>query len=409
MHRPNHHNITDGDGETCAHTGFIFQLLIQAAIRLIPRLHRPTSRLERAGGAEIRVVIRAVVTHGKSSLKLLSPSPGLAVSMASIIASCTQSAACADSSASSTGVTPLPSPDDKAKNVSPSIGECDGRTALAKPSWATSAKRFAWAFVTGASVATTPMVVFSVSAALFSLSTPTPITSGLPNKAPVFRSTTSPTGFATTPAAMVYFPTRRELWPNPPRSRPAVAPVPAPTLPEPLCVPAKAFSTACSPSAAVGLFLGSPTNKSKITAPGTIGTIGPSGRTGKPIPRFSRAVITPSAAANPNAEPPHNTTACACCTELCGSRRSVSLVPGPPPRTSTPANAPLGAMTTEQPVSPFVTWPKRKPGTSISINSSSLPAKTLDCRPATARDFRGLPRRLLRHEHHRRQRTGGCH
>ena len=43
--------------------------------------------------------------------------------------------------------------------------------------------------------------------------------------------------------------------------------------------------------------------------------------------------MTPSAAANPKALPPANTTACAQSTRLPGRRTSVSLVPGAPPRT----------------------------------------------------------------------------
>ena len=50
---------------------------------------------------------------------------------------------------------PVPS----ANNVSPSMGVCTGQMLRAKPSWATCAKRWAWGFVSTASVAITPMVV----------------------------------------------------------------------------------------------------------------------------------------------------------------------------------------------------------------------------------------------------------
>ena len=54
----------------------------------------------------------------------------------------------------------------------------------------------------------------------------------------------------------------------------------------------------------------------------------------------SRAAITPSAAASPYALPPVSTTACTRSITARGSSRSVSRVPGPPPRTSTPPTAP---------------------------------------------------------------------
>src|SRR4051812_41794187 len=62
--------------------------------------------------------------------------------------------------------------------------------------------------------------------------------------------------------------------------------------------------------------------------------------------------MTPSAAARPNALPPVSSTAWTRSTRLRGSSRSVSRVPGPPPRTSTPPTAPsAGASTTVVPVS----------------------------------------------------------
>ena len=59
--------------------------------------------------------------------------------------------------------------------------------------------------------------------------------------------------------------------------------------------------------------------------------------------------MTPPAASNPNAEPPHRATAWTDCMEFEGLSRSVSRVPGPPPRTSTAPTAPEGQATTVTP------------------------------------------------------------
>ena len=70
--------------------------------------------------------------------------------------------------------------------------------------------------------------------------------------------------------------------------------------------------------------------------PGTMGTTwwGCSPTT-KPTWRSASQAMAPSAAARPKALPPERHTAWTCCTRLDGSSRSVSRVPGPPPRTST--------------------------------------------------------------------------
>ena len=64
---------------------------------------------------------------------------------------------------------------------------------------------------------------------------------------------------------------------------------------------------------------------------------------------------------------PESTIAWTCSTVLTGSRRSVSRVPGAPPRTSTPQTAPASASTTVQPVGrrESVKWPTRSPATSV--------------------------------------------
>ena len=65
---------------------------------------------------------------------------------------------------------------------------------------------------------------------------------------------------------------------------------------------------------------------------------------------FSRsAACTPDAASRPKAEPPDSTMALTASTELCGSSRSVSRVPGAPPSTCTPATAGSSQRTTVTP------------------------------------------------------------
>ena len=105
-------------------------------------------------------------------------------------------------------------------------------------------------------------------------------------------------------------------------------------------------------------------------AAGTIGTRScGSGPTGQPAPASYAAAATPSAADSPNALPPASTTASTAETRLRGSSRSVSRVPGPPPRTSTPPTVPGGGTTTvtpvSQPGSSRVVWPTRTPATSV--------------------------------------------
>ena len=84
-----------------------------------------------------------------------------------------------------------------------------------------------------------------------------------------------------------------------------------------------------------------PRPRSNRIAAGTIGTRScGSGPTGQPAPASYTAAATPSAADSPNALPPASTTASTAETRLRGSSRSVSRVPGPPPRTSTPPTVP---------------------------------------------------------------------
>ena len=170
---------------------------------------------------------------------------------------------------------------------------------------------------------------------------------------PVSGSTQEPTALTTISAATVV-PSGRtaDADPTPPLRPPARAPVPAPTHP---CWtgPSLATTSASLPMAASGRLPNDPPRpRSKITAAGTIGTTSPGPPTGNPTPAEANRTITPSAAASPNADPPDRTTAWTRSTMLRGSSRSVSRVPGPPPRTSTPPTAPpSGASTTVVPVS----------------------------------------------------------
>ncbi len=94
-----------------------------------------------------------------------------------------------------------------------------------------------------------------------------------------------------------------------------------------------------------------------MIAAGTIGTSPPG--VAYPRPRSSSQRIAPSAAASPKALPPLSTTPLISAAPASGPITSVSRVPGPPPRTSTPALLPGGTTTAVQPVSPsrFVQCP----------------------------------------------------
>ena len=173
------------------------------------------------------------------------------------------------------------------------------------------------------------------------------------SSSPVRSSWGAPKELTATSAATVVPSSRTALAePTAPFRPPARAPVPAPTEP---CRTASADATAkaSAPSAAVGALANSPPRpRSNSTAAGTIGTTWPGSPIGQPSPAAYSCWTTPSATARPNALPPVSTTALTRSTRLRGSSRSVSRVPGAPPRTSTPATAPAsGASTTVQPVS----------------------------------------------------------
>ena len=225
----------------------------------------------------------------------------------------------------------------------------------------------AWAFVHDTLAATTPKVVFPAAGGEFQVplrsasmlsAKPTPSESRAPaTMAPRAGSTMSPSAFTaaraptTKPSGSV---TAAE--PRPPRMArsgpnifPTDAPAPAPTLPT-ATGSEEADSAARNPDSAFGRTVGSPTPKSNRIAAGTIGTTLPP--TGNPTPSPSKNRMTPSAAAKPYALPPDSTTACTLSTLASGLSKSVSRVPGPPPRTSTPATAPLRVNTAVQPVEP---------------------------------------------------------
>ena len=79
------------------------------------------------------------------------------------------------------------------------------------------------------------------------------------------------------------------------------------------------------------------------------------------------AAWAPDAASSPNAEPPDKVMASMPSTVCAGSRRAVSRVPGPPPRTSIDATAGSSKMTTvdPEPSRKSSAWPTLSPGTSV--------------------------------------------
>src|SRR5699024_415262 len=134
-----------------------------------------------------------------------------------------------------------------------------------------------------------------------------------------------------------------------PNILPTVAPMPQPILP---CLPSfvDADLAAVYPISKSGLILLFPILRSKITADGTIGTLVTP--TSNPIPCSSKYLITPDAASTPNAEPPDKTIPCIFSIIFLEDSKSVSLVPGAEPLTSTPAVAPSSQIIVVQPVIP---------------------------------------------------------
>src|SRR3984957_18097774 len=234
------------------------------------------------------------------------------------------------------------------------------------PSWAIMATRVHSAVVNAALQATTPNVVLAPGRNLSSASSRDSSGAGLPISAwasggfeppnSPFNSnghaqyvapsgiSADPTEFTATMAPTVSPPPKSiDADPTPPSTNPAMAPRPAPTDPK-----AKSGPAACKALAPRARYGGSsphvlspPLPRSCSTAAGTMGMAGDPARNANPMPWAERAAVTPSAAARPNTDPPASTTACARPTRFSGASASVSRVPGPPPRTSTPAAQPL--------------------------------------------------------------------
>src|SRR5581483_7402218 len=255
--------------------------------------------------------------------------------------------------------------------VSPSQMVWEGRTTVDTASCEAMASRCARSLDRRAFVATTPMTVLDQGPRGHGVSEEGSPVSGL---APAIGSPSSPrispsaltanrAPTITSPSSAAAVPTPPFTWRSGPWSLATVAPVPAPTLPS--STSSEAASQAAYPSLGPGRALGSPTPRSNRTAAGTIGTT--ARPAGNPTPRSSRYRTTPSAAASPNALPPVSRTAFTCSTSIPGRSRSVSRVPGAPPRTSPEPTVPGGASTTVHPVSPTrsVAWPTRIPGTRV--------------------------------------------
>src|SRR5260221_245777 len=99
-----------------------------------------------------------------------------------------------------------------------------------------------------------------------------------------------------------------------------------------------------------------------------LGTIGTTALpTATPRPRSASQRMTPSAAERPKAEPPERQMPSTRSTRQAGSSRSVSRVPGAPPRISTEAMAGVSHSTTLTPERRRVSWalPTRMPSTSV--------------------------------------------
>ena len=206
------------------------------------------------------------------------------------------------------------SPTESVNSVSPSTAVCGGESARANPVIPSSATLTVSALLSRASVAITPIVVFSGakparraplrSARAVSISRrPSGASRAPARSAPVSGSRTSPTALTATRAPTTAPSARVLALPIPPRiarsirwSLPTVAPVPAPTLPSPGAA-GVAFAAAAYPISRVGRARMSPTLRSNRIAAATWGTtVGPAR---KPIPRPSRKRMTPHTASRP--------------------------------------------------------------------------------------------------------------
>src|SRR5579864_4004526 len=191
-----------------------------------------------------------------------------------ITASATTSGTAACTASQSDATSPLL----RTKNVSPSSEVWDGETARARPVWASSASRVAWDFVSAASVATTPNVVWkpeprprpwAIRYAVVPANRPRSGSRAPARIRPLLTSTTSPNALVTTIAATTAPPATRVpqvptpdfIAPRTPKSFPTIAPVPTPTHPS-STGPARAARQAAAPIAASGRVSALPMSRS---------------------------------------------------------------------------------------------------------------------------------------------------
>src|SRR6266511_778443 len=375
----------------------------QAALRAGGRGHRGLG--QGAGGGRVgcghAVPPDAPVAAG-------IPATGAAWRTAFLMARARTSTASSSSSNCEASVSPVA----REKTVSPSCIVCAGRMAMSRASWAARARRWARSLDRRAFVATTASVVFANGRAGGASACPWPVgeppggrpvgassesgSGSAPARMSPASSRISPRAFTAARAPTTSSPRRADAVPRPPFtarwgpwSLATVAPAPAPTFPWGTSVEAELH--ACAPSPGPGRAFGSPTPRSNRTAAGTMGTRATPAS--NPIPRSSRNRTTPSAAARPNALPPVSRTAWTSWTSMPGRRRSVSRVPGAPPRTSPDPTVPGGHSTTVHPVSPSrsVQLPTRIPGTSVTAPSGSAGP------PVTRRDPPWRRNPTLRH------------
>ena len=175
---------------------------------------------------------------------------------------------------------------------------------------------------------------------------------------PAFSDSYEPNALTATRAPMVTPLSRTdEAEPRPPFNPVTVAPVPAPTVPS-------VEITRCRLRCCVAKF-----TIGRVTAPILVAAIqqieencarddGDTLRADfKADALFAQGGLNAGRRINPNADPPDKTSALIASTVLCGSRRSVSRVPGAPPRTWTAAVAGISQRMTVQP--DLILRPKR--------------------------------------------------
>src|SRR5919106_159244 len=264
----------------------------------------------------------------------------------------------------------------RVKTVSPSHIVCAGLTALARPSCAAVARSRHPCLLRTALVATTPSTLLAPGQAGTASGGRTSPAGGRPSSSSTARKAfTTARGHTVAPQAEISAAPR----PRAARPTPIGHPTPAP-IPPKAEASSEAAWQAAYPWADPGRAVGSPTRRSNTTAAGTIGTRATP--TSNPTPRSSSHRITPSAAARPNALPPVRRTPCTSSTSRPGWRRSVSRVPGAPPRTSPEPIVPGGGRTTVQPVNPTgsVQCPTRSP----AITCGSRPSAAGNASPVGA-------------------------